>query len=96
MPQPHPPPVSTDLPPCAQGLSLDQKLDAIARDRAVLAALRDLARCGLREGDLLRHRDAGLYGRLGVCRAPEGPRLVVISCQGEQHPYTEDWICATR
>ncbi|HRZ00406.1 MAG TPA: hypothetical protein P5024_02520 [Burkholderiaceae bacterium] len=96
MPQLPPIPVATDLPACAQGLSLDQKLDAIARDRAVLAALRNLARCGLREGDLLRHRDVGLFGRLGVCRAPDGPRLVVISCQGEQHPYTEDWICATR
>jgi hypothetical protein len=82
--------------PCSPGLSLDQKLDAIARDRAVLATLRQLARCGLREGDLLRHSAAGLYGRLGVCRAPDGPRLVVTTSQGERHPYTDDWICATR
>jgi hypothetical protein len=82
--------------PCSPGLSIGQKLDAIARDRAVLAALRQLARCGLREGDLLRHRAAGLYGRLGVCRNPEGPQLVVTTSQGERHPYTADWICATR
>ena len=61
----------------AGALSLDRKLAAIARDRAVLHLLRDLAGWGLREGDRVCHRSTGMPGRLVIDRAAASPRILV-------------------
>jgi hypothetical protein len=58
-------------------LSLDGKLAAIAQDRAVLHLLRDLADCGLREGDRVCHRSTGVQGRLAIDRIAVAPRILV-------------------
>ncbi len=81
--------MKTELPPAAPALSLQNKLDQIAHDRDVLALLRDLARHGLREGDLVRSQD-GTPGRLQIERHESPPRVVVATPQGSREPYSID------
>lgn len=76
--------MKSDLPPAAAALSLQNKLDRIAHDRAVLTLLRQLAREGLREGDALRHVDDGTQGRLSIERQESPPRIVVTTERGER------------
>jgi hypothetical protein len=61
----------------AGALSLDRKLAAIAQDRARLHLLRELAGCGLREGDRVCHQSTGVQGRLAIDRAAVAPRILV-------------------
>lgn len=76
-----------EIPPPGPALTLQHKLDRIAHDRDVLALLRDLAREGLREGDLLRHATSGVIGRLAVARDEDPPRPVVVCAGGTREPY---------
>jgi hypothetical protein len=82
-----------EIPPAAPSLTLQNKLDRIAHDRDVLALLRELAREGLREGDLLRHAGSGITGRLAVERDEQPPRPVVVCAGGTREPYCSgDWL----
>jgi hypothetical protein len=52
--------------------SLQQRLERVARERDVLAVLRELARHGLREGDQVLNLRTSISGRLHVdCNAPD-------------------------
>lgn len=83
--------MKSELPPPAPALSLQNKLDHIAHERDVLALLRDLARHGLREGDVVRRAD-GLPGRLAIERQESPPRVVVATEVGSREPYhSEHW-----
>lgn len=73
-------------------LSLQTKLDLIARERAVLALLRELAAAGLREGDCVRNADTGEIGRLTVLRAGDAePRAMVVLPSGAQDRFDARW-----
>ncbi len=73
-------------------LSLQTKLDQIARERAVLALLRELATLGLREGDCVRNADTGEIGRLTVLRAGDTePRAMVALPSGAQARFDARW-----
>jgi hypothetical protein len=72
-------------------LSLQDKLDRISRDRDVLAQLRDLARQGLHDGDVVRHRASGARGRVMVLRAEPVPCSVVQLDDGRQVPFDAGW-----
>lgn len=71
--------------------TLQTKLDQIARERAVLALLRDLAARGLREGDRLRNADTGEVGQLVVARDDDAPRAVVRLASGAQAAFDARW-----
>lgn len=58
-------------------LSLQAKLDQIARDREVLSVLQSLARLGLREGDMVSNTTSGAKGRISV-RRNDGPAVAVV------------------
>jgi hypothetical protein len=75
-------------------LSLQDKLDRISHDRDVLAELRDLARQGLHEGDMVRHRESGERGRLAVLRGATVPSSVVQLDDGRQVPFDPSWRLA--
>jgi hypothetical protein len=72
-------------------LSLQDKLDRISHDRDVLAQLRDLARRGLHDGDLVCHRASGACGRVVVLRAERIPCSVVQLDDGRQVPLDAGW-----
>jgi hypothetical protein len=77
-------------------LSLQDKLDRISHERKVLAALRDLARHGLHEGDAVRHRSSGAQGRVVVVRSTVDPQAIVRLDDGTQAIYSaEAWIRPT-
>ena len=80
-----------DWPGCASPLSLQDKLDRISHDRDVLAQLRDLARQGLHDGDVVRHRASGARGRVMVLRAEQVPCSVVQLDDGRQVPFDSGW-----
>jgi hypothetical protein len=63
-------------------LSLQDKLDRIARERDVLALQRELAQRGLREGDAVLALDGGARGRLLIARDETPPRLRVLADDG--------------
>lgn len=69
-------------------LSLQEKLDRIAHERDVLALQRDLAQCGLREGDPLRSLDGSARGRLLIDRDESPPRLLVRTDDGTLSDYS--------
>lgn len=71
--------------------TLQTKLDQIARERAVLALLRELAALGLREGDPVRNVESGEVGRLTVTRADDAPRAVVTLPAGGQAAFDDCW-----
>lgn len=71
-------------------LSLQDKLDRISHDRDVLAQLRDLARRGLNDGDVVRHRHSGACGRVVVLRE-HVPCSVVQTDDGRQVPFDANW-----
>lgn len=79
-----------------RGLSLQEKLETLAREREVLMALRDLARRGLREGDLLKHSIDGCEGRLTVQRTGPAAGILVQTGDGTRLPYSSDWIARPR
>jgi hypothetical protein len=64
-------PTAAPLP--TAGYTLDRKLAAIARDRAVLGVLRTMADRGLQEGARVRHAITGASGRLYVARDAQPP-----------------------
>ena len=72
----------------APTLTLQGKLDQIARDRDVLALMRELARQGLREGDAVRRADDGTPGRIAIDRDESPPRIVVATAAGSREPFT--------
>jgi hypothetical protein len=77
-------------------LSLQDKLDRISHERKVLAALRDLARHGLQEGDAVKHRTSGAQGRVVVVRSAVEPQAIVRLDDGTQALYSaEAWIRPT-
>jgi hypothetical protein len=72
-------------------LSLQDKLDRIAHDREFLALLRDLARQGLQEGDVVVHRKDGCRGRLVVSR--DQTQALVVRDDGTEMPLSRgEWI----
>ncbi|MPN53582.1 hypothetical protein SDC9_201246 [bioreactor metagenome] len=73
-----------------------EKLDALAQEREVLIALRDLARAELREGDTLTHRIDGTVGRLTVQRTGPAAGIVVQTNDGKRLPFSTDWVCRSR
>jgi hypothetical protein len=73
------------LPPTPH-LSLQNKLDQIAHDREVLSLLRDLARQGLREGDIVARSD-GTRGQIAIDRQEASPRIVVATACGSREPF---------
>ena len=77
-------------------LSLQDKLDRISHDRDVLAQLRDLARRGLHDGDLVFHRESGACGRVTVLRAEQVPCSVVELDDGRQVPLDSSWSSTRR
>lgn len=68
----------------SEPLSLQAKLDQIARDREILALKSDLIRQGLREGDRVRDLDGQFTGRVLIVREPTPPRIVVATDAGAQ------------
>ena len=58
-------------------LSLQAKLDQIAREREVLSVLQSLLRVGLREGDSVCHAVTGALGRVAI-RRDEGEPVAVV------------------
>jgi hypothetical protein len=73
-------------------LSLQTKLDQIARERAVLALLRELAGLGLREGDHVRNVETAEVGQLIVLRADDGePQAVVVLPSGTRARFDSRW-----
>jgi hypothetical protein len=77
--------------PAAQ--SLQNKLDHIARDRDVLALQRELALDGLREGDDVRHVDAGTLARVVIARGEDPPRVVVMRRDGAFEAFSRTVWC---
>jgi len=77
--------------PTAGKLSLQSKLDQIARDLEVLALLRQLAAQGLREGDRVRHVATGEAGYLNVTRENDAPRAVVVLSSGSRTTFGIGW-----
>lgn len=75
---------------------MSEKLETLAREREVLMALRDLARRGLREGDLLRHSVEGCEGRLTVQRTGPQAGILVQTGDGQRRPYSSEWIARPR
>lgn len=81
-------PVSPSSPP----LSLQDKIDRIARDRQVLGVLRELMRHGLHDGDAVQHCTEGSRGRLVVLRSTGEPTPVVMLDDGTQVTFrAADW-----
>jgi hypothetical protein len=80
--------VKPETPPSSPALSLQNKLDQISHDRDVLQLMRDLARAGLREGDLVRHRGDGSPGRLTIARQDDPPRVLVALDNGSHEPFS--------
>jgi len=78
--------MKSELPPPAPHLSLQHKLDQIAHDREVLALLRELARQGLREGDMVSRSD-GHAGQIAIERQDAAPRIVVVTPSGDREPF---------
>jgi hypothetical protein len=77
-------------------LSLQEKLDRIAHDRDVLALQRQLAECGLREGDTVLALDGGARGRLLIARDQSPPRLNVLADDGTATEFSPSrWRRAT-
>lgn len=74
----------------APALTLQNKLDLIAHEREVLALLRELARQGLREGDLLQRLDDGSSGRLEIDHERSPPCAMVATARGGREPYLHD------
>ncbi len=74
--------------PNSPGLSLQHKLDRIAHERDVLALMGELARAGLREGDVVRHCATGDAGRLRIDRDDHPPRIVVVTDTGARESYS--------
>jgi hypothetical protein len=77
----------TSAPP-PPALSLQDKLDRIAHERDVLALQRELTRCGMREGDLVRAVDGTMRGRLQIARDESPPRLRVLADDGALSDYS--------
>lgn len=71
--------------------TLQDRLDQIARERAVLALLQDLAARGLREGDPVRHVDTGEVGQLNIARDGGEPRTVVVLRSGASAAFDRCW-----
>lgn len=84
--------MSPESKPSVHALSMREKLDALAREREVLIALRDLARSGLHEGDTLTHRTEGKQGRLLVQRTGPSAGIMIQTTDGERCPYSSEWI----
>lgn len=80
-----------DTPQSGPALSLQSKLDRIAHERDVLALMRELARAGLREGDVVRHACTGDAGRLWIDREGRPPRIVVLIETGTREAYSADF-----
>jgi hypothetical protein len=78
--------MKSEVPPPAPQLSLQNKLDQIAHDREVLALLRELARQGLREGDIVARAD-GTRGQIAIDRQEASPRIVVATDSGSREPF---------
>ncbi len=79
-------------PPASPALSLQGKLDQISHDRDVLHLLRELARHGLREGDMVRNTADGTEGRLVISRQDQPPRTLVALTDGSrEHFSTDTW-----
>lgn len=73
-------------------LSLQDKLDQIAREREVLAVRMALALQGLREGDTVRNVHSGALGHLAVVRDSVAVAAVVRTESGEEERYVaEQW-----
>lgn len=58
-------------------LSLQAKLDQIAREREILAVLQSLARLGFREGDAVVNVSSHQAGQIAVQR-DDGPAVAVV------------------
>lgn len=58
-------------------LSLQAKLDQIAREREILSVLQTLARLGFREGDAVVNVSSHEAGQIAVQR-DEGPAVAVV------------------
>jgi hypothetical protein len=69
-------------------LSLQEKLDRIAHERDVLALRRELARGGLREGDIVHATDGKVSGRLMIARDESPPRLRVVADDGTRSDFS--------
>lgn len=81
--------------PTPPALSLQDKLDRIAHERDVLALQRDLARCGLREGDRVCAHDGAGQGRVLIARDEQPPRLLVLTDDGTRTAFSSaDWRVA--
>jgi len=68
--------------------SLQDKLDRIAHERDVLALQRELARDGLREGDVVRQVGGEASGRLLIDRNVQPPCLCVRVDDGTLTEYS--------
>lgn len=62
-------------------LSLQAKLDQIAREREALSVLQTLARLGLREGDRVANLASGESGRISI-RRNDDPIVAVVETAG--------------
>jgi hypothetical protein len=74
--------------PAPTALSLQQKLDWVARERDVLALRSELARRGLREGDPVREVGGEARGRLAIARDESPPRIGVRADDGTLREYS--------
>lgn len=68
-------------------LSLQEKLDQIAREREVLALRSELVRHGLREGDHVRDLDGDVTGQVLIVQESMPPRIVVATDGGSQAAF---------
>jgi hypothetical protein len=81
------------LPSGAHGLSLQERLDRISQERAVLDILRELARQGFHDGDRLSSRTLGTFGRLVVVRSSEAPFAAVSLDDGSRIRFlAQEWV----
>lgn len=74
--------------PSGCALTLQQKLDWVARERDVLALRSELARHGLREGDAVREVGGEARGRLAIARDESPPRIGVRADDGTLREYS--------
>ena len=66
----------------AAPISLQSRLDAVARERAVLAVARALAERGLVEGTPMQRVRGDAAGRLEIARDDAAPRAVIRRADG--------------
>ena len=81
------------LPSGTHGLSLQERLDRISQERAVLDVLRDLAKQGFHDGDRVLNPARGTFGHLVVAQSVNGPFAAVALDDGSRVQFLpKEWL----